>query len=203
VRGSRSSPERSGATTGCYAVRRSLPACGRACERGWDCGAGRGGAGRGRLDVPSSPSARSTLLRAPALLVPPRGRRQSNFACAGASWTCPAHSPQGHGRSGLAAAAAPAALHAAAPWRQVSSSWARDDVGQEGLVLWRAPSVGQSSELSGPRVFTSRSTLLCFAPAALPDLRTRLTSLLLPGCCPPSSVLNAALWGGIGAARPG
>lgn len=105
----------------------------------------RGGAGRGRLDVPSSPPprARSTLLRAPALLVPPRGRRQSNFACARASWTCPAHSPQGHGRSVLAAAAAPTAVHAAAPWRQVSSSWAGDDVGREGLVLWRAPSMGQ------------------------------------------------------------
>lgn len=45
--------ERSGATTGSYVVRRSLPrAAGRASGGGTGA---RGGAGRGRLDVPSSP----------------------------------------------------------------------------------------------------------------------------------------------------
>lgn len=163
----------------------------------------RGGAGRGRLCARSFPRA-SASLRSPALLVPRRGHRRSNFACAEASRTCPAQNPQDHGHSGLAAAAAPSAVRAAAPRRQVSCSWAGDDVGREGLVLWRAPSMGQSSELSGPRVFfIPTSTRVCFALAALPVLRTSPTSLPLPGSCPSPSVLNAALRGCIGTARSG
>lgn len=75
--------ERSRATTGCFGARRSLQ--GEAgSARGGGTGA-RGGAGRGGLGDPSSPCARASLLRAPALLVPPRP--EAKQLCSSRGWT--------------------------------------------------------------------------------------------------------------------
>lgn len=167
--------EHSRSTTGCFGARRNLQ--GEAgSARGGGTGA-RGGAGRGGLGDPSSPCARASLLRAPALLVPPRGQRRSNFARAGAGRTCPAQSPQGHGRVGLAAAAAPAAGRAAAPRRQVRASRAGRGLCGAGGTHPLADTLG-GAELGVARTLSlhPRSSQVCFAHAVLPVLRTPPTS---------------------------